>query len=135
MPTQLEFNEGFDEDEAPEDVLLPWVEAFPQEEEQDEGLGCSADGKSRRLQAKYFCSMGSKQVPPAVHHGLHLRRILQKCSRYFKRLKPKREDADALIMQSKFNVPTVESLMAAPFLDSSILLQTRVATKGLDTSL
>ena len=75
MPTQLEFDEGFDEDEVPEDVLSPREEALSQEEAQDEDLGRSADGKSRLLRAKYFCSMGSKQVPPAFRHGLHLRCI------------------------------------------------------------
>ena len=87
---------------------------LPQEEVQDEDLGCSADGKSRRLRANYFCCMGSKQVPPAIHCGLHLCRISHKRSQYRKRLKQKREEADALMMQSEFDVPTVESLMACP---------------------
>ena len=107
-PTQLEFGEDFDEDEAPKNVLLP------QEKVQGEDLGCSADGKSRRLRAKYFCSMGSKQVPPAVRCGLHLCRISRKRSQYCKRLKQKREEADALMMQSEFDAPTVKSLISCP---------------------
>ena len=58
--------------------------------------------------------MWSKQVPPAVCCGLHLRRISRKRSQYHKRLKQKREEVDALMMQSEFDVPTVESLMACP---------------------
>ncbi len=73
-PTRLEFGEDFDEDEAPKNVLLP------QEEVQDEDLGRSADGKSQHLRAKYFCSMGSKQVPPAIRRGLHLHHISRKRS-------------------------------------------------------
>ncbi len=112
MPTRLELDDGFDE--APEDVSRPQEEALPREEAQDKDLGYNADGKSLCLRAKYFCSMGSKQVPPAVCCGLHLRCASQKRSQYCKRLKQKREEADALMMQSELDVHTVESLMACP---------------------
>ena len=40
--------------------------------------------------------------------------ISRKSDQYCKRLKQIREEADALMMQSEFDVPTVESLMTCP---------------------
>ena len=84
------------------------------EEAQDPDLGRSEDGKSRRLRGRYLCSLGARQIPPAVRRGLHLQRISRKREQYRKRIKRQREQADALLMRSEFDVPTVEALMACP---------------------
>lgn len=110
IPTKLDFDQEFDEDVPPEDVV-------PREEEVDppeEALGRSQDGKSRRLRDRYLCSLGSKQMPPSVRRGLHLRRISRKRGEYRKRLQRQRAEADAMMLQCELEVPTVEALMACP---------------------
>ena len=47
----------------------------PEEAKVDDALGWSEDGKSRRLQGKYLCSLGEKQVSPAVYQGLVQQRL------------------------------------------------------------
>jgi hypothetical protein len=84
------------------------------EEAVDTELGRSVDGKSRRLRGKYLCSIGEKQVPPGVRQALLNRKISRKRGEYRKRMAKRREQADALMLQSEMEIPTVEALMACP---------------------
>jgi hypothetical protein len=80
----------------------------------EEDLGRSVDGKSRRIRGKYLCSLGDKQVPPGVRQGLIQRRISRKRGEYRQRMAKRRLQADALMLQSEMEIPTVEALMACP---------------------
>ena len=113
-PIKLDFDGEFDEDVPPEPPDRKPPDPSSASEEADDGLGRSVDGKSRRLRHQYFCSLGTKQMPPGVRRGLNQQRVSRKRSEYRKRLKRKREQADALMMQAEFDVPTVEALMACP---------------------
>jgi hypothetical protein len=84
------------------------------EEVADIELGRSADGKSRRLRNKYLCSIGEKQMPPGVHQALLSRKISRKRGEYQKRMAKRQEQADALMLQSEMEIPTVEALMVCP---------------------
>ncbi len=55
-------------------------------------------------------------------------------SQYCKRLKQIREEADALMMQSEFDVPTVKSLMACPISQFIHFVANECGYEGLDTS-
>ena len=79
----------------------PASEEAPEEVADNELLGSSADGKSRRLCDKYLCSIGEKQMPPGVHQALLSQKISQKQGKYRKRMAKRQEQADALMLQSK----------------------------------
>eukprot|EP00956_Cyclotella_meneghiniana_P015029 scaffold22790_cov42-Cyclotella_meneghiniana.AAC.1 len=84
----------------------------PEEVEEDNDLGRSADGKSRRL--RHLVSMGTKQIPEGVRRAMNMRRIAPKRERYKQRVAKRRRKADELMLQSEIEVPTVEALMACP---------------------
>ena len=114
----------FDEDVDPDDRIAPQKLSFDDEASEeaedipaDEGLGRSADGKSRQLKGKraqYACYLGEKQIPPAVRRAYLQRKISRKRSQYKQRVLRRREQADALMLQAEVEVPTVEALMACP---------------------
>ena len=98
---------------APNESPSPVPPTAPEEVEND-GLGRSVDGKSRRLRQLHSASRGEKQVPPAVRRVLLVQKISRKRSDYKKRKAKQREQADALMLSAEVEVPTVEALMACP---------------------
>jgi hypothetical protein len=111
---QLDFEPEAEEmlrDRASEEAPISAPEEVPTE---DVGLGRSADGKSRRLRGRYLCSLGEKQIPPGVRQVLVQQRISRKRGQYKQRMAKRRAQADALMLQSEIEVPTVEALMACP---------------------
>eukprot|EP00956_Cyclotella_meneghiniana_P015936 scaffold24808_cov102-Cyclotella_meneghiniana.AAC.1 len=83
-----------------------------EEVEENNDLGRSADGKSRRL--RHLVSMGTKQIPDRVRRAMNMRRIAPKREKYKQRVAKRRRKADELMLQSEIEVPTVEALMACP---------------------
>ena len=85
-----------------------------QEVDPEPDMGRSADGKSSRLCGRYLCLLGERQVPPAVRQALMQRRISRKRGKYRQWMAKRQLQADALMLQSEMDVPTVEALMACP---------------------
>ena len=63
---------------------IDFLSKAPAEVEETNSLGCSANGKSRRL--CHLVSMGTKQVPPGVRCAFHLCRTSCKCEQYKQRV-------------------------------------------------
>jgi len=61
-----------------------------------------------------LCSVGEKQVPPAVWRELNHHRITRKHGEYKQRMARRHQQADALMLQSEMEIPLVEALMACP---------------------
>jgi hypothetical protein len=71
----------------PDSPLPPQAPEEAREEVENDGLGRSADGKSRRIRAKANCTYGKKQVPPGVRceaSSLYVQKISRKRSDYRK---------------------------------------------------
>jgi hypothetical protein len=84
------------------------------EEALNDGLGRSANGKSRRIRAKYNYTNGKKQILPGVRRALYVQKISQKRSDYRKQIAKKRKQANEMMYAAKVEVPSVEALMACP---------------------
>jgi hypothetical protein len=67
---KLDFEDEVDTPEGASPPLQATEEAL-----EESPLGRSVDGRSRRIRKRYLCSMGEKQIPPAVRQEMHLWRI------------------------------------------------------------
>jgi hypothetical protein len=106
---KLDFEDEVDTPEGASPRLQATEEAL-----EESPLGCSVDGRSRRIRKRYLCSLGERQIPPAVRQEMHLRRINRKRGQYRQRMERQRKQADVLMLQAELEIPTVEALMACP---------------------
>ncbi len=72
--------------------------------------------KTARFSIAWMLSLFTRRETDPFCHTLRSPSMLylSKCSEYCKRLKIQRKRADALMMQTEFEVPTVEASMACP---------------------
>ena len=118
-----------DEPELPTFEQIDSPSKSPEEVEETNSLGRSADGKSRRLHQ--LVSMGTKQVPPSVRRAFHLRCTSRKREQYKQHIAKHCHKADELMLRSEIEVPTVEALMACPLSKFIHLQLTTVVTQDL----